>query len=106
MRSVQEELEAQDPLRVASNAYGLLLENDRARVLRLYLKPGDKAAMHSHPDHIIYVVKGSKGQIVSSSGNMETLDMETGKALFLEAQSHEATNVGDADLELIVVELK
>lgn len=104
MKSAQEKV--QDPLQVASNAYGLLMENDRVRVLRLYLKPGEKASMHHHPDHVVYVVKGGKGQLTFSSGETETLDMEMGKAIFLEAQSHEATNVGDSDLEFIVFELK
>lgn len=106
MKSAQEEQEAMDPLKVASNAYGLLMENDRIRVLRLYLKPGEKAAMHSHPDHVVYVVKGGKAQLAFPSGKKELMDMEVGKALFLEAQSHEATNIGDSEIEFIVFELK
>jgi quercetin dioxygenase-like cupin family protein len=106
MKSAQEEQGAQDPLRVASNVYGLVMENDRVRVLRVSFRPGDKAAMHYHPDHVVYVVKGGKAQLASPSGKTDTLDLETGKAIFLEAQSHETTNVGDTDLELVVVELK
>jgi quercetin dioxygenase-like cupin family protein len=46
-----------DPMKVASNVTGLLMENDRVRVLRAKWKAGEKAARHSHPDHVMYVVK-------------------------------------------------
>ncbi len=103
MKSAQEE--EQDALQAASNVYELVMENDRVRLLRAVFKPGAKAAMHHHPDHAVYVVKGGKIQLVSPSGEIQTLDLEPGKALFLEAQSHEATNLGNGDIELLVVEL-
>ena len=96
---------AQDPLKVAKNAYKFVMENDRVRVLEVQLKPGDKAAMHYHPDHVVYVLKGGKAKS-TSSGKTELLDMKTGQAIFLKAQSHEAENPGKTDLALIVVELK
>ncbi len=106
MRSAQEKHLEQDPLRVASNVAGLLMENDRVRVIDGHLKVGDKAAMHSHPDHVVYVVKGGKAQFSYPSGKVEAINLETGKAIFMEAQSHEITNVGDNDIEFVVVELK
>lgn len=106
MRSAQEEREASDPVRVASKVVGMLIENDRVRVLGSTLRPGEKAAMHSHPDHVVYVVKGGRIKLTYPSGKEETMEMEQGKALLMEAQSHEVTNVGDTDVELVVVELK
>jgi quercetin dioxygenase-like cupin family protein len=92
-------------LRVAKNAYKFIIENDRVRVLQVQLKPGDKAAMHSHPDHVVYVLKGGKAKM-TSSGKTDILDMKTGQAIFLKALSHEAENTGNTDLDLLVVELK
>ena len=94
-----------DPLIVAKNVYKFIMENDRVRVLEVLFKPNDKAVMHFHPDHVIYVLKGSKAKI-TSSGKTDVLDLKAGQAMFLEAQNHEVENIGKTDLHLLVVELK
>ena len=96
---------AQDPLKVAKNAYKFIMENDRVRVLEVQLRSGDKAAMHYHPDHVVYILKGGKAKL-TSSGKTDVLDLKTGQAMFLKAQSHETENTGKTDLDLLVVELK
>ena len=96
---------AQDPLKVAKNVYKFIMENDRVRVLDVLFKPNDKAVMHSHPDHVVYVLKGGKLKL-TSSGKTDVLDLKTGQAIFLKAQSHEAENTGKTDVDLLVVELK
>jgi beta-alanine degradation protein BauB len=53
----------QDPIVVASNVYRFIMENDRVRVLNVTFQPGDKAVMHHHPDHVVYVLKGGKNQV-------------------------------------------
>ncbi len=96
---------APDPLKVAKNVSKLIMENDRVRVLDVLFKPKDKAAMHSHPDHVVYVLKSGKLKL-TSPGKTDVLDMKTGQAIFFKAQSHEAENTGNTDLGFIVVELK
>ncbi|MGD0028016.1 MAG: cupin domain-containing protein [Candidatus Bathyarchaeia archaeon] len=92
-------------MKVAKNVYKFNMENDRVRVLEVLFRPGDKAAMHYHPDHVVYVLKGGKIKM-TSSGKTDLLELKTGQAIFLKAQSHEAENTGKTDLDLIVVELK
>jgi quercetin dioxygenase-like cupin family protein len=94
-----------DPKDVASNVYTLIMENERVRVFNVTFEPGEKAIMHDHPDHVVYVLKGGKIKL-TSAGKINILDLETGKAIFLNEQSHEAENVGQSKLELLVVELK
>ena len=94
-----------DPLDVASNVYKLKMENDRVRVFNVTFKPGDKAVMHHHPDHVVYVLEGGKMKL-TSQGKTDILDLKNGDAIFLNAQSHEAENIGQTTLELLVVELK
>jgi len=94
-----------DPLEVASNIYKLKMENDRVRVFDVTFEPGDKAAMHHHPDHVVYVLMGGKMKL-TSMGKTDVLDLADGDVVFLNAQSHEAENVGQSTLELLVVELK
>jgi quercetin dioxygenase-like cupin family protein len=94
-----------DPLVVASNVYKLLNENDRVRVLEVVFKPGDAAKMHHHPDHAIYVLKGGKAKL-TSGGKTQEMELKTGSVIFLEAQDHEAKNIGNTTIDLIVMELK
>jgi quercetin dioxygenase-like cupin family protein len=94
-----------NPLEVAANVYKFKMENDRVRVLNATFKPGDKAVMHRHPDHVVYVLKGGKMKL-TSEGKTDVLDLEAGDTIFIKAQSHEAENVGQTTLDLLVVELK
>lgn len=95
-----------DPLQTASEVYKLMFENDRTRVMKATFKPLDKATMHHHPDHVVYVISGSKIRMTDSDGKTQEMDLKTGDAIFLPAQSHEAQNIGDTVLDLLVVELK
>jgi len=94
-----------DPMKVAKNVYKFIMENDRVRVLEASFKPGDKAIMHDHPDHVVYVLNDGKINL-KSSGKTDVLDLKKGQAVFLKAQAHEAENTGKTDLHLLVVELK
>jgi mannose-6-phosphate isomerase-like protein (cupin superfamily) len=96
---------SRDPMKVAKNVYKFIMENDRVRVLEASFKPGDKAIMHDHPDHVVYVFNDGKINM-KSSGKTDVLDLKKGQAMFLKAQSHEAENIGKTDLHLLVVELK
>ena len=94
-----------DPLVAASNVYKLLNENDRVRVLKVVFKPGDVAKMHHHTDHVVYAVNGGKLNF-TSGGKTQDMEIKTGSVIFLEAQDHEAKNVGNTTVDLIVMELK
>jgi quercetin dioxygenase-like cupin family protein len=94
-----------DPLDVASNVYKLKMENDRVRVFDVTFRVGDKAVLHHHPDHVVYVLEGGKLKL-TSQGKTNILDLVDGDAIFLNAQSHEAENIGQSTIQLLVVELK
>jgi beta-alanine degradation protein BauB len=94
-----------DPLMSASNVYEFVNESNRMRVLKVTFKPGDIAKMHHHPEHMVYVLKGGKLKL-TSQGKTQDLDLKEGSVVFLEAQNHEATNIGASVIELLVVELK
>ena len=90
---------------VASNVYKFLNENDRVRVLEVFFRPGETAKMHYHPEHVVYVLKGGKLRLISD-GKTGELDLAVGSVVFLKEQNHEATNIGNSDIDLLVVELK
>ena len=94
-----------DPLMSASNVYEFVAENNQMRVLKVTFKPGDTAKMHHHPQHMAYVLKGGKLKL-TSKGKSQDLDLKEGSAVFLDEQNHEATNIGNTTIDLLVVELK
>ncbi len=98
-------LDPLDPLKVANNVYGLIMENEKVRVLKATFKPKDKTVMHCHPDHVVYVLKGGKIKI-SSKEKSDEMDLKENQAIFLRSQHHEAENIGDTTIDLLVVELK
>ena len=79
---------AEDVVKVAPNLYKVLLENDRVRVLDSLYKPGDKSAMHSHPDIVGYMLGNGKAKFTMPDGQAMEIETKAGEALFMEAQSH------------------
>ena len=97
---------AQDPAKVATNIYKCTLDNERVRVCEVTFKPGAKIPVHSHPDHVVYVVGGGKLTITGADGKAQDVPLKSGQALWLPAQSHSAVNSGKTEVKLAVVELK
>ncbi len=96
-----------DVLKVAANAYTLLMENKKVRVLDIRLKPGEKAAMHNHPNnHVIYVMNNAKFKLTFADGKTGEFDLKSGEALWMEAGSHATENIGTTDGHNLVVEIK
>jgi quercetin dioxygenase-like cupin family protein len=92
-------------MNTASDIYSMLFENDRVRVMRAVFKPGQTAKMHQHPDHVVVVLRGGRLKM-TSQGKTSELNLDSGSAVFLDAQEHEATNISDSGIEIIVTELK
>ena len=97
---------AQDPAKVGPNIYKCTLDNERVRLCEVTFKPGAKIPVHSHPDHVAYVVRGGKLAVTGADGKAQDLSLKSGQALWLPAQSHSAVNSGKTEVKLVVVELK
>jgi quercetin dioxygenase-like cupin family protein len=96
-----------DVLVAASNAYGLLLENDKVRVMEVRLKPGQKAPMHNHPhDHVVYVKNDARFKLSFPDGKNSILELKAGQVIWIEAGPHETENLGKAEGHNLVIELK
>lgn len=95
------------PQEGAPNIYHQVFDNERARVSEITFKPGDKAAMHTHPyDHIVYVIDGGELTITSLDGKSTVLTAKAGDALWMGKETHEAVNTGITTLRGTVTELK
>ncbi|WP_316752630.1 cupin domain-containing protein [Pedobacter gandavensis] len=98
---------AQDPMKVAPNAYKkVLLENDQVRVMQVEIAPNDTVPWHSHPDHIIYAVTDGKLEITDKGKAPVIAEFKAGDAMYMMATTHMGRNLGDSPVKLIVTELK
>lgn len=97
---------AQEPAVVGPTIYRQTLDNERIRVFEVTFKKGAEIAMHSHPDHAVYVIAGGKLEITLADGTKNVIDAKPGETFFLPAQAHSAKNVGKGTIRLTVTELK
>ena len=97
---------AQDPLKVAPNAFKERLNNAQVNVLEYMSKPGDKEPMHSHPDILIYVIQGGKLKSTTPDGKSQVVEYKTGDVVWRPALNHSIENVGTTELKALLVEVK
>jgi quercetin dioxygenase-like cupin family protein len=95
-----------DPAVVAKDVYKLLLENDRVRVFDVTFKPGQRAEMHDHPDHVVFIIDDATMRLTGADGKSQDVPLKGGQAIFLPAGPHAVVNIGKKVAHNIVVELK
>jgi quercetin dioxygenase-like cupin family protein len=95
-----------DPAKVAGDVYKLVLDNDRVRVFEVRFKPGQKAVMHGHPDHLVYVLEDYTLNLMLPDGKSQEVQLKAGQAIFMGAGPHAAENIGKKEGRALVVELK
>mgnify|MGYP000395065225 CR=1 FL=1 len=99
--------EQHDPGHIASpEQYELLLENERALVLKMVLKPGESDSFHRHNTETVYFEKGSKLKIETLGGEPIVADVPDGHVMWHEAWTHRVTNLGEQTAIAIIVEEK
>lgn len=97
---------AQEPAIVGPTIYKQTLDNERVRVFEVTFKKGATVAMHSHPDHVAYVVTGGKLEMTLADGTKHLIEATPGQTIFLPAEAHSTRNVGSGTVRVIVTELK
>jgi quercetin dioxygenase-like cupin family protein len=96
-----------DPVREFPDKYTVLFENEHVRVVEYALEPGERDGTHTHPPKLSYVLAG--GTLRISPEGMESFLSEevTGAAHWSERLGrHEAENVGDTTVRILLVEVK
>jgi quercetin dioxygenase-like cupin family protein len=73
----------------APHMHRVLFENDRLLLVEYHGEAGDKAAMHSHPDGVIFHLEG-KMRIRSTTldGQVREFDIEPGDLIWSPATAH------------------
>ena len=94
-----------DPVMTNPGFYTVLFENERVRVLEYLDQPGHRSLPHDHPDSVMVTLSSFQRRL---SSHDRTLDVElpSGAARWLTAQTHSRLNTGGTDTHCIFVELK
>ena len=95
---------AQDPVKTSPDQFKVLFENEQVRVLEFNGKAGAKSPMHSHPDHVVYIVNGGKARFTAADGKVTEMDGKAGDVRWNAAGSHATESLSDT--KAILVELK
>jgi len=95
-----------DLMEVAPNSNKVILDDSHVRVIEGSLKPGEKTAMHHHPDHMIYFTSGGTVKFTMKDGTTKEQTSKTGEAKWNEAVDHQTENVGTTIVKYVIVEPK
>ena len=79
--------------------------NERVRVLRTKIIPGDAAPMHGHGERVTVILSGGAMRITSPDGTSRDAEMRTGDVSIAAPVRHAAANVGTTLHDAITVEL-
>ena len=97
---------AQDPLEVGPDVYTKNFENERVRVLTATFLPGQRIAMHSHPDHLAYILDDGTLTLTHPDGQSQTVEGQAGQVIWIPAESHATVNIGLTKVRVLVIELQ
>lgn len=88
----------------------VLLDNDSVEVVRLVYPAGTESGVHTHthPNRVVYVVKGGKLELIPFDKEMtpKVVDVLAGSVLYLPAVTHNVRNIGVSEIILIETEIK
>jgi len=97
---------AQDPVKVAPQAFTVKLDNAKVRVLDYRSKPGDKEAMHAHPASVVYALSDCHLKYTAPDGKTSEVDVKAGEPQWRDPFSHAVENIGTTECHSILVEVK
>jgi quercetin dioxygenase-like cupin family protein len=95
-----------DPVAGFPAHYSALFENEDVRILKITYAPGDKTAMHHHPDGIVIALEGGTTRFTAPDGTTQDAELPTDTGRYMPAGDHAPENVGASRLEAILVEFK
>ena len=97
---------AMEPLTVGAKFSRKLRDTLGVKMYEFTVKPGDSWALHTHPDHTVYVLQGGKMALfIQAAGKQDTLTFPTGMALISGPLSDSGKNVGNTTMKLLVQDI-
>ena len=96
---------AMEPLTVGAAFSKKLHDTLNIKMYEFTLKPGDSAALHSHPDHTVYVLQGGKLAVTFQGMGRQIMDLKTGTGFISGALSDAGKNIGNTTIKLLVTDI-
>jgi quercetin dioxygenase-like cupin family protein len=93
---------AMEPLTVGAAFSKKLGDTLNIKMYEIELKPGDSAAMHTHPDHTFYVLQGGKLAVTFKGVGRQVLDLKPGMGAISSTLSDASKNVGNTNIKLLI----
>ena len=108
------ELHPMDAVLAAPNSHDVLIDNERVRVLRVKINPGEKEPMHNHLwESVMYVDRPAKIRYYNDKDEMvfesndENFSYEVGDPSWMGVEGiHAVENIDTVEFSAIRVELK
>ena len=79
---------ALDPVRIAPHIYELAFENEKVRVLKKTIRPGETPPLHSHPDRVIVYLNPCAWMQQDADGSKHMESFKFGTPVWAPAESH------------------
>jgi quercetin dioxygenase-like cupin family protein len=96
---------AMDPLTVGAKFSKKLHDTLNVKMYELTLKPGDSAALHTHPDHAVYVLQGGKLAVTFQGKGRMVMDLKPGMGFISGPVSDAAKNIGNTTIKLLLQDI-
>lgn len=94
-----------EPLTVGAQFSKKLGDTLNIKMYEFTVKPGDSAALHTHPDHTVYVLQGGKLAITFQGVGRQKLDLKTGTGFISGPVSDTGKNIGNTTVKLLVTDI-
>ena len=94
-----------DPVVTNPDAYRVVFENERVRVLEYRDGPGHRTTPHAHPDSVMYTLSSFRRRLHRGDEHRD-VELPAGHVGWLPAQEHAGENIGDTETHVVFVELK
>ena len=97
---------AMDPVKVEANVISRIMADTLGvKFYELIIKPGDSVALHSHPDHLVYIVEGGFVELKSKDGKVNPVEFKTGMGVMTGPDIHAGKNTGTTTIKMIVADI-
>ena len=95
-----------DPVKVDPTRHKVEVDNDKVRVLRIKIKPGETTKQHEHPNGVAVFLTDVKTTFTRGDGTTRVGENKRGEAIWAASEKHTVKNVASRPAEIILVELK
>lgn len=96
---------AMDPLVKGAEFSRLLHDTLGIKLYEAFLKPGDSSVLHTHPDHIVYVLEGGKLAVYFQGAERVEMDLKKGMGFVSGPLSDAAKNIGTTTIRMLIADI-